>query len=67
MIKEGAIGLAFGLVVGFFLVVRVLGSSSNSSSFEPTRERRNVTNAIKQTSTQHLETILDLCEFGMVA
>ena len=25
MIKEGAIGLAFGLVVGFFLVVRVLG------------------------------------------
>ena len=24
MIKEGAIGLAFGLVVGFFLVVRVL-------------------------------------------
>ena len=25
MIKERAIGLAFGLVVGFFLVVRVLG------------------------------------------
>ena len=24
MIKEGAIGLVFGLVVGFFLVVRVL-------------------------------------------
>jgi len=25
MIKEGVIGLAFGLVVGFFHVVRVLG------------------------------------------
>ena len=25
MIKEGAMGLAFGLIVGFFLVVRVLG------------------------------------------
>ena len=53
MIKEGAIGLAFTLVE------RIIVWSYARTS--------NITNAIKQSSTQHLEINFVLCEFGTVA